>query len=114
MKFWILIIFCIAGAALAGYSSGNYDGARSAKIEANQFLREFANATAVTDYLEQSGQRQWSGRLVVYGLSGESGYSPVRRRVVIQTGVGVICVSIGLAGFLFLRRREPASKPIRV
>jgi hypothetical protein len=73
-RFWIFIVLVMIGAVLAGYSSGRYEGVRTTRIETHQFLREFASATELDAYLQQRGQKEWSGKLAIYGIGGPSSY----------------------------------------
>jgi len=60
-RFWVFILLVMIGAVLAGYSSGRYEGVRTTRIETHQFLTEFASATELDAYLQQRGQKEWSG-----------------------------------------------------
>jgi hypothetical protein len=99
------VILCIFSAAFAGFSSARYEATRTAKLEANRFLREFTTATDVTSYLERSGQQEWVNRLKLYGLAGPTGYMRALTPSTRGIALGLVGVACGLFGFLFVERK---------
>jgi hypothetical protein len=105
-RFWIFIVLVMIGAVLAGYSSGRYEGVRTTRIETHQFLREFASATELDAYLQQHGQKEWSGKLAIYGIGGPSSYIHSKSSFSYSILAGIACVAVGIVGLLVLSRRQ--------
>jgi hypothetical protein len=105
-RFWIFIVLLMIGTVLAGYSSGRYEGIRSTRIETQKFLREFASATELDAYLQQRGQKEWSGKLMIYGLGGPSSYIHSKSSASYSIMAGLACVAVGIVGLLALSRRQ--------
>lgn len=112
-RFWIFILLLMIGAVLAGYSSGHYEGVRTTRIETQQFLREFAGATDLETYLQQHGQKEWTGRLAVYGIGGPDSYIHSYSSSSGLILAGIACVAVSLVGLMALLRRlheKPAAR----
>lgn len=103
---WIFVVLVMIGAVLAGYSSGHYEGVRTTRIETQQFLREFASATELDTYLQQRGQKEWSGKLAIYGIGGPSSYIHSKSSASYSIMAGIACVAVGIVGLLALSRRQ--------
>ena len=103
-RFWVFAVFLLIGAALAGYSSGHYEGVRKTRIETRQFLREFARTTDLETYLQQRGQKEWSGKLAVYGIGGPTSYIHSYTSSGYLILAGIACVAVGLVGLLSVSR----------
>jgi hypothetical protein len=102
--FWTFVILVIIGAAMAGYSSGHYDGVRRTRIETQIFLQDFTRSTEMETYLQQHGYSDWLGRLRVYGFVGPTSYIRSYGVSVYAVSAGVACVAVGLVGLLFMSR----------
>ena len=94
----------LIGAALAGYSSGHYEGVRKTRIETQQFLREFASTTDLETYLQQRGQKEWSGKLAIYGIGGPTSNVHSHTSSAYLILAGIACIAVGLVGLLPLSR----------
>lgn len=105
-RFWFFALLLLIGAVLAGYSSGHYEGVRSTRIETQHFLREFARTTDLEAYLQQRGQKEWSGRLAVYGIGGPSSYIHSFGFSSYSILAGIACVAVGVVGLLPLLRGQ--------
>jgi hypothetical protein len=108
---WICVVLVMIGAVLAGYSSGRYEGVRTTRIETQQFLREFSGATELDAYLQQRGQKEWSGKLAIYGIGGPSSYIHSKRASSYSITAGIACVAVGIVGLVALSRRQ-YQKPV--
>jgi hypothetical protein len=104
-RFWIFIVLVMIGAVLAGYSSGRYEGVRTTRIETQQFLSEFASATELDAYLQQRGQKEWSGKLAIYGIGGTSSYIRAKSSASYSILAGIGCVAAGIVGLIASSRR---------
>lgn len=99
--FWISAALVIFGGVFAGYWSGHYEARRAGANDASKFLREFARSTDQGTYLEQRGQKEWFGKLMVYGLAGPS--SPVRTANFhcAAISLGITSLVVGLFGLIW-------------
>lgn len=96
--FWFYALLVVLGATMAGYSSGRYEGVRSTRLETQQFLRELARETDLETYLQQRGQKQWTGRLAAYGVAGSQSYIRSFRPSSYLILAGITGVAVGLLG----------------
>jgi hypothetical protein len=104
LRFWIFAVLLLLGASLAGYSSGHYEGVRKTRIETQQFLREFTSTTDLETYLQQRGQKEWSGKLAIYGIGGPTSYLHSHTASAYPILGGIACIVTGLVGLLPLSR----------
>lgn len=104
-RFWIFVLFLVVGAVLAGYSSGRYEGVRRTRVETKRFLTELVRSTDLATYLDQRGQKEWVGKLAVYGIAGPTSYFHSRTPAVYGTLAGIACVAVGLVGLLPFSRK---------
>src|ERR1041384_2806818 len=105
-RFWFFVVLLLTGAVLAGYASGQYEGVRKTHIETQQFLREFARSTDLETYLEQHGQKEWLGKLRVYGIGGPTSYIHSHTPSSYTIMAGIACVSVGLVRLFGLLGRQ--------
>jgi hypothetical protein len=106
LRLWSFVVLVMIGAVVAGYCSGRYQGVRSTRIETQQFLREFASATDLDAYLQQRGQKEWSGKLAIYGIGGPSSYIHSKGASSYAILAGIASVAAGVIGLVVLSRRQ--------
>ena len=106
-RFWIFAVLLLVGALLAGYASGHYEGVRRTRIETQQFLAEFAAATDLETYLQQRGQKEWSGKLATYGVGGPTSYIHAHTSSAYLILAGIALIAVGFVGLLPFSRSRP-------
>ena len=102
--FWISAAFVIFGGVFAGYWSGHYEARRIDASDTSKFLREFARSTDQDIYLQQRGQKEWFGKLMMYGLAGPSSPVPTASFHSAAISVGITCLVIGLFGLMWVSK----------